>query len=202
MTTAWPTPHKDPGTPGTVPLDATPGRWFVTKAGIYAHLVRSAYTFQPRWAERPVISTELLCGGHGLDGFWLDEPGELVACGTCIGRSLGLDSTHPDIAFRPTKSLNLLQHRRWCPGPRRGLWLPLNGNRDGSCLLCGFVGQVRASRTAYSYGSVLQAHRPARPHAELFCPSCGWQHLSLIRRTVSCTRFGCTFTVPVQDPST
>lgn len=144
-----------------------PTEFAVARQGEYAHLPRSAHT-----TTRGRLRVHTLCGQSLSDPILTDHPDGPI-CGTCHGRRLGIGGD--GYAFRP-RGIHSLP-KRWCPGPRMGLWVALPGQRlsAGRCLFCGTFQAIRACGGPWRPDVKLVEHEH-HGHG-VGCPDHGWKQL-------------------------
>lgn len=119
--------------------------------------------------------------GRGARGpiLFADAPPEgEPSCGTCEGRAIGADATHPAWLFSPAR----LTPPRWCPGSRSERLVvelpPRPGMRaPARCLVCGFEGRMSAGGSWHSGTWGLKQHSPG-PDLIPGCPWHAWRELT------------------------
>lgn len=122
-------------------------------------------TFAPHRA--PIFADQLPAG----------EPG----CGTCEGRAIGADPTHPEWLYTPW---TLTKPAR-CPGARSRFADPLPGNRTATCLACRLVIPIRACGSRYNPDWCIADHAPG-PRLPAGCEFHAWDALTVIDGRAVC----------------
>lgn len=130
------------------------------------------------------ISYQYWCGQLAYGGRVLgveDKPPRDLLCGTCEGRAIGAGQVTRRGMTRLVFSPRDVAPPIACPGGkpyRETLYTQLTEDdwRNGRCLVCGYIGKLRAHGGPYRGGVKLESHPPG-PDLLPACEFHGWREL-------------------------